>query len=205
MNELLAVGLITLLAVISPGPDFAMVTRNSYAFGRRTGLISSLGIAAGVQVHVFYTVAGLAVLITRTPSLFMAMKLAGAAYLMYLGGQSLANRAPLKVECATGATPTAWRAFGMGFLTNALNPKTMLFVVAVFTQVVQPGTSYYVNLAYGFLMSLAHVVWFSLVALMFSQPTVRSAILARQRGADMMIGVALLGLGGSLLFTNAVA
>ena len=205
MNELLAVGLITLLAVISPGPDFAMVTRNSYAFGRKTGLISSLGIAAGVQVHVFYTVAGLALLITRSPSLFTAMKLAGAAYLMYLGGQSLINRTPVKVDGARGATPTAWRAFGMGFLTNALNPKTMLFVVAVFTQVVQPGASYYLNLAYGFLMSLAHAVWFSLVALVFSQPRVRSAILARQRGADVVIGVALLGLGGSLLFTNAVA
>lgn len=52
MGELLAVALITVLAVISPGADFAMVTRSSYAFGRRSGLLAALGIACGVQVHV---------------------------------------------------------------------------------------------------------------------------------------------------------
>lgn len=70
MHELLAVATITILAVISPGPDFAMITRNGYSFGRKTGLISALGIAAGVQVHVVYTVLGVAILITQSPTLF---------------------------------------------------------------------------------------------------------------------------------------
>jgi threonine/homoserine/homoserine lactone efflux protein len=64
MNELFAVAAITVLAVVSPGPDFAMVTRNSYSFGRKNGLTAALGIACGVQVHVFYTVFGIAVIIT---------------------------------------------------------------------------------------------------------------------------------------------
>ena len=100
MNELLAVALITVLAVISPGPDFAMVTRNSYAFGRRSGLIAALGIACGVQVHVFYTVFGIAVIITQSPMLFMAMKWLGAGYLIYLGIKSLLNTSRLATRCA---------------------------------------------------------------------------------------------------------
>lgn len=53
MNEIIAVATITILAVISPGPDFAMVTRSSYTYGVKTGLICALGIAIGVQAHVF--------------------------------------------------------------------------------------------------------------------------------------------------------
>lgn len=58
MNELIAMAAMTILAVISPGPDFAMVTRSSYAYGTKIGLLAALGIAFGVQVHVFYTVFG---------------------------------------------------------------------------------------------------------------------------------------------------
>lgn len=205
MHELLAVATITILAVISPGPDFAMVTRNGYSFGRKIGLISALGIAAGVQVHVVYTVLGVAILITQSPTLFLVMKVAGAAYLMYLGYQSFRNRTALNTEGEEGNMPSAWQAFGMGFLTNALNPKTMLFVVATFTQLVQPDTSFWLNFAYGFFMSFAHWVWFSIVALVFSNKRLRAAMLARQRLLDRVIGVALFSLGASLLFANSVS
>lgn len=204
MHELLAVATITILAVISPGSDFAMITRNGYSFGRKTGLISALGIAAGVQVHVVYTVLGVAILITQSPTLFWMMKVVGAAYLMYLGYQSFSNRAALDTDGDAGSVPSAWQAFGMGFLTNALNPKTMLFVVATFTQLVQLDASFWLNFAYGFWMSFAHWVWFSIVALVFSNKRLRAGMLARQRLLDKVIGVALLGLGASLLFANSV-
>ncbi|EKU29291.1 LysE family translocator [Alcaligenes nematophilus] len=205
MHELLAVATITILAVISPGPDFAMVTRNGYSFGRKIGLISALGIAAGVQVHVVYTVLGVAILITQSPTLFLVMKVVGAAYLMYLGYQSFRNRTVLNTDGEAGNMPSAWQAFGMGFLTNALNPKTMLFVVATFTQLVQPDASFWLNFAYGFFMSFAHWVWFSIVALVFSNKRLRAAMLARQRLLDRVIGVALFSLGASLLFANSVS
>ncbi len=205
MHELLAVATITILAVISPGPDFAMVTRNGYSFGRKIGLISALGIAAGVQVHVVYTVLGVAILITQSPTLFLVMKVVGAAYLMYLGYQSFRNRTVLNTDGEAGNMPSAWQAFGMGFLTNALNPKTMLFVVATFTQLVQPDASFWLNFAYGFFMSFAHWVWFSIVALVFSNKRLRAVMLARQRLLDRVIGVALFSLGASLLFANSVS
>jgi len=204
MNELLAVALITVLAVISPGPDFAMVTRNSYAYGRRSGLIAALGIACGVQVHVFYTVFGIAVIITQSPLLFMAMKWLGAGYLIYLGLRSLFNTSKLALDTVEGATSSLWSAFRMGFFTNALNPKTMLFVVATYSQVVQAGSSMTTNFAYGLFMSFSHWVWFSIVALFFSSGPLRRRMLEKQRLVDRVIGTALIGLGASLVLPGLV-
>lgn len=204
MHELVAVMSITILAVISPGPDFAMVMRNSYAFGRGTGLVCALGIAAGVQVHVFYTVLGIAVLIMQSPYWFAAMKTLGALYLMYLGYRSLRNQTVVQLEVVTAAKPSLWQAFGMGFLTNALNPKTMLFVVATFTQLVDQQAPLWLNFTYGFFMSLAHWVWFSVVALLVSKPALRTVLVGHQFLLDKLIGLALILLGGSLLFTKAV-
>ena len=85
MTELIAVALIAILATISPGPDFAMVTRNSYLHGRDAGMLAALGIALGVQVHVFYTMFGVALIIAHSPALFTAIKIAGALYLIVIG------------------------------------------------------------------------------------------------------------------------
>jgi len=194
VTELLAFALFTLLAVISPGADFAMVTRSSYAQGRKAGLAAAAGIALGVQVHVLYTVLGIAVIISQSPVLFLAMKVLGAGYLIYLGYQSLTNTTRISLEgqpSATGLLP----ALRTGFLTNALNPKTMLFVVSAYTQVVQPGTPLGVDFAYGAFMSFAHWVWFSLVAVFFSSAGLRKAMIERQVVVDRVIGVALIGLG----------
>ncbi|PXW44662.1 RhtB (resistance to homoserine/threonine) family protein [Erwinia sp. AG740] len=205
MNELIAVATITILAVISPGPDFAMVTRNSYAFGARTGLISAFGIACGVQIHVMYTVLGIAVVIVNSPLLFMTMKVLGASYLIYLGYKSLTNKAVLKLGEASSSAPSTLAAFRMGFLTNALNPKTMLFVVATYTQVVHADSPMSHNFAYGLFMSVSHWIWFSIVALFFASPAMRRRLLEHQLTIDKFIGVALIVLGTSLAFTNVSA
>ncbi|MFJ9991630.1 LysE family translocator [Pseudomonas putida] len=196
MTELIAVALFTLLAVISPGADFAMVTRSSYAQGRRAGLAAALGIALGVQVHVLYTLFGIAVLISGSPTLFVLMKTLGAGYLVYLGYKSLTNtqRIHLDSQEPVNAAGT-FAALRTGFLTNALNPKTMLFVISAYTQVVKPGSELVVNLGYGAFMSLAHWAWFSLVAVFFSSAGLRKAMIERQIVVDRVIGVALIGLG----------
>ncbi|WP_347554679.1 LysE family transporter [Robbsia sp. KACC 23696] len=202
MNELLAVALITVLAVISPGPDFAMVTRNSYAFGRRAGLVSALGIAIGVQVHVMYTVFGVAIVIAHSPTLFTVMKLIGAGYLIYIGYKSLTNTKKLSLDLDQGGGISMFTAFRTGFLTNALNPKTMLFVVSSYTQVVKPGSPLIVDFGYGLFMSVAHWAWFSLVAIFFSSEVLRRTMLDKQRAVDRVIGTALMGLGVTLALSG---
>ena len=202
MNEIIAVALFTVLAVISPGADFAMVTRSSYAFGRRAGLAAALGIALGVQVHVLYTVLGIAVIISQSPALFLAMKVLGAGYLIYLGYKLLTNTTRISLDGTSARQLGVLVALRSGFLTNALNPKTMLFVVSAYTQVVQPGSSLAINFGYGAFMSFAHWLWFSLVAVFFSSAVLRRAMLERQRLVDRVIGVALIGLGVAVVFAN---
>nr|WP_275679415.1 LysE family translocator [Pseudomonas entomophila] len=186
----------TVLAVISPGADFAMVTRSSYAQGRKAGLAAAMGIALGVQVHVLYTVLGIAVVISQSPALFLAMKVVGAGYLVYLGYKSLTNTTRICLDGqASGGQASMLAALRTGFMTNALNPKTMLFVVSAYTQVVQPGSPLAVDFAYGAFMSFAHWIWFSLVAVFFSSAGLRKAMIERQVIVDRLIGVALIGLG----------
>jgi len=194
VTELLAVALFTILAVISPGADFAMVTRSSYAQGRRAGLAAAVGIALGVQVHVLYTVLGIAVIISQSPALFLGMKVLGAGYLIYLGYQSLTNTARINLEGKPSGS-SLLAVLRTGFLTNALNPKTMLFVISAYTQVVQPGSPLALDFAYGAFMSFAHWAWFSLVAVFFSSAGLRKAMIERQQVVDRVIGVALIGLG----------
>ncbi|WP_225643648.1 LysE family translocator [Streptomyces werraensis] len=198
MTEILAVALITVLAVIAPGADFAMVVRNSYVYGRRTGLLGAAGVAAGVLVHVTYTMLGVGLLIASSAFLFTVVKLTGAAYLVYIGVRTFRTRAEVTVdlEHRTGLTPLA--ALRTGFLTNVLNPKTTLFVVSTFAQVVGPGTPPLQQAGYGLFMSLAHLLWFAAVALFFSHDRMRGLMLRGQRVLNKVIGTALAGLGVSL-------
>lgn len=130
------------------------------------------------------------------------MKVLGAGYLIYLGYKSLTNTTRISLDGTSASQLGVLAAFRSGFLTNALNPKTMLFVVSAYTQVVQPGSSLAVNFGYGAFMSLAHWLWFSLVAVFFSSVVLRRAMLERQRLVDRVIGVALIGLGLAVVFAN---
>lgn len=203
MAELIAVFIITVMAVISPGADFAMVTRNSYLFGRQNGLLAAFGVALGVQVHVIYTMLGVGLIISHTPSLFIAIKLAGAAYLIYIGLKTFLDRSKLDIDLSPTARINAWEALRTGFLTNVLNPKTTLFVVATYTQVVNSSTPVIVQIGYGFFMSFAHWVWFSLAALFFSHSRLRSRMIRAQVLLNKVIGSTLIGLGLALAFVPA--
>ncbi|MHC0510403.1 LysE family translocator [Achromobacter aegrifaciens] len=198
MTELIAVALITILAVISPGPDFAMVTRNSYLFGRRTGLICALGIALGVQVHVFYTMFGVSLLAHYAQPVLLGIKLAGACYLVYMGWKTFFNRTQVSRDLSARPPISGWQALYSGFLTNALNPKTTLFVVSTYTQVVSPGTPLSWQFGYGLFMSLAHWIWFGVVACSVSSPFLRRMLLDHQLAADRVVGAVLMALGAGL-------
>lgn len=202
MTELLAVITITILAVISPGPDFAMVTRNSLLLSRRAGVLTAIGIGLGVVVHVSYTLLGIGLLIKQSVWLFGLLKLAGAAYLIYLGIKMLRAKPDTGVETATPPAMSDVAALRTGFLTNALNPKTTVFIVSLFMQVVQPTTPITVQIGYGVFISAAHMLWFSLVALFFSSGAIRLRLLRVRHWIDRAFGGLLVGFGVLLASAN---
>lgn len=202
MTELLAVVAITFFAVISPGPDFAMVSRNSLLLSRRRGVLTALGIGAGVCVHVTYTLLGVGLLIQQSLWLFNLIKLAGAAYLIFLGIKMLRAKPASAEVLAEQPALSSLGALRTGFLTNVLNPKTTIFIVSLFMQVVQPQTPLAVQLGYGAFIVLAHAVWFSAVAIFFSTDSVRGRLLAVRHWIDRVFGALLVGFGMLLALTQ---
>ncbi len=201
MLELFTVATITLLAVISPGADFAMVSRNSMMMSRRAGILTAAGISLGVLVHVAYSLLGVGLVISRSALLFNLIKYVGAIYLIFLGVSMLRAR-PVACDAAPRSALSDAGALRTGFLTNATNPKTTLFVVSLFTQVINPRTPLAVQLGYGAFMSLAHLAWFILVACAFSSAPAQRAVATFGHHVERGIGGVLVCLGLTLALAS---
>ncbi|MCO6059898.1 LysE family transporter [Pseudomonas sp. MOB-449] len=204
-TEFLTVALIHLLAVASPGPDFAIVVRESVAHGRRAGTWTALGVGMGIFVHVAYSLLGIGLIVSQSIMLFNALKWAAAAYLLYIGIKALRARPadPVAAEAALMAGERSPRgAFVSGFVTNGLNPKATLFFLSLFTVVINPHTPLAIQAGYGVYLAFATAAWFSLVALLFSQRRVRAGFARMGHWFDRLMGAVLVGLGLKLAFTE---
>ncbi len=198
ITQLLTIAVVHLLAVMTPGPDFAMVTRNSLIYSRKIGIYTSLGIALGISIHVAYSLFGIGFIISQSIVLFNFIKYVGAAYLLYIGYKSLKAK-PVKEKVDTTVPETKSisirSAIWTGFLTNVLNPKATLFFLALFTQVIDPLTPKSAQLIYGFEMMAITFVWFSLVSILFSNRLVKSKITKVQHRIEQVTGAVLIALG----------
>ncbi|WP_417803588.1 LysE family translocator [Thalassospira lucentensis] len=226
--EIIAVGIITILAVISPGPDFAMVTRIALTRGRRAGVLCAIGIGSGVSVHLAYTLIGLGVLFASNVWVLNSLRYLGAAYLIWLGCSALwpdvrgflgrsknpkttanatSHATPNTIPASTSISAASPRsdqnrngsAFWIGFACNALNPKTMLFIVSLFSQVISPNTAIMQEIGYGFYIAACHMLWFALVAVALTLPSVQARIAAIKTWIERAVGLCLAGLGIKLL------
>ncbi len=195
MTELLAFLTITVLAVISPGADFAMVSRNSLLYSRRAGLLTALGIGAGVTVHVGYSILGVGVLVRESLALFTALKLAGAAYLVFLGLRMLLARG-----LGGGGGGGRRRGFVLGDVAQRLPDQCAQSEdLPVRGQPVHAGdrSAYRVAGATG-LRGLHRARPRGLVRpgrLLLSSPAVRGRLLRFRRRIDQFFGALLVGFG----------
>ena len=200
MNEIIAIVVITLLAVISPGADFALVSRNSYLYGRKQGIYTAYGIACAVWIHISYSVLGLSFLKHYIPNLLHIIQYIGALYLMYIGYKTFTQQ-----QISDHATHTLLRprqAFIQGFLGNSLNPKTTLFVMSIFAQLLRGNHGLMHLIGYGMFISASHLLWFLLISLFCSTPVIRNKILRKQVSINRVIGTVLATLGLCLFLTN---
>jgi RhtB (resistance to homoserine/threonine) family protein len=193
-----------LLAVVSPGPDFAVVVKQSVTHGRRTAIWTSVGVGSAIIFHVSYSLLGVGLLIRNSPTWFNAVKYAGAIYLAWLGFQALRAKrrelAPALSERA--APPGAARAFAAGFLTNALNPKATLFFISLFVMLIRPQTPLVIRAAYGAWMALITMAWFSLVAVTFTRGEAQQFFQRYAVWIDRALGIVLLAFSAALLLAS---
>lgn len=197
LPEFFAVVIIHLLATMSPGPDFVMVSKNSVTHSRRAGIYSAIGVGLGILVHVTYSLIGIGLIISRSIVLFSIIKYIGAGYLIYIGWRSL--RAKPYVQERTGmdarSDMRSFVALRMGFLTNALNPKATLFFLALFTQVIDPRTPLFVQALYGLEMATMTCLWFLFVAVALSHPSLKERFISIGHRLEQVFGVVLIALG----------
>jgi threonine/homoserine/homoserine lactone efflux protein len=198
-----------IVLILVPGPDFAVVTKNTLAAGRWRGGWAAAGVACSNAVQGAAAAAGLGVVIVRFQPLFEAVKWAGAAYLVYLGAQSLRSAArgqypPLDARGSRprtcGAALAGWR---QGFLSNITNPKVLVFYLAVLPQFLPAKAGVAVLLAF----ALSHAV-LSLGYLLLLTLALQRArrVLERRRVRrilDATTGAALLGFSARLVAEHA--
>src|SRR5690349_14022685 len=203
LSAILSVAGLVMISVISPGPDFAIIVKNSLVYSRKTALLTTLGIALGILVHVAYTLLGLGLLITKTPWLLFVVKGLGATYLIYIGFNSLCakKKVPSTLENVHHQQDiSAIAAIRSGFLTNALNPKCMLFFVSLFSVVIDPNTPFSILLIYGAIIFIETLLWFGFVAFCLSGKSTREKFNAVGHWIERITGGILMALGMRLLF-----
>ncbi len=209
--QFLTVAVAHLLAVASPGPDFAMVVRQSLTHGRRAAVWTSIGIGTAILVHVTYALLGIGILLRASHLWFSVMKYLCAAYLAWIGLKSALTRprqglagapAGAEAELARPAQPAARVAWTTGFLTNVFNPKATLFFIALFAAVIDPATPKLIQVGYGLWMSLTTMAWFVMVSAIFTRDDVRRMFLKGGHWIDRGMGAVLIAIAVALAFAS---
>lgn len=216
--EFLTIMVAHLLAVASPGPDFALVLRQSLAHGRRTAIWSSIGIGCGICVHITYSLLGLGYFLKNSAVALTTVKWLGAAYLAWVGIQAIRAQARTgDIDVGRGLSPTSTGTVGRkarptsptsraawltGFLVNVLNPKAALFFISLFPLAVSVHTPKLVQAGYGLWMTVTTAGWFCFVSVVFTREEVRRSFLRHGHWIDRALGVIFLGFAVSLVLTT---
>ena len=204
-TQFLTIISIAVFMAISPGPDFFMVSRNSIIHSKISGIYSALGIGLAIWIHVAYSIAGLAILISKSILLFSVIKYIGAIYLMFIGFKTMFSKTNIEGKIIKTSQVKAYnkiKSFKNGFITNALNPKTTIFFLSIFTQVVSIDTPLIIQISYGAIISLAHFIWFYCVAIFFSHPIMQYKFQQYQKWIESFFGAALIIFGIKVAFTK---
>lgn len=187
------------LLILTPGQDTFFILGRSLSGGRPAGVAAALGISAGSVLHTFAAALGLSALLATSQSAFMAVKFAGAAYLVYIGVRALVARAKGLPGGDSGAGAGGnWSAFRQGILSNVLNPKVALFFLALMPQFIDSSSDQKVLafLALGLTFVTLGVIW--CVVLAIAAAKLRGAFLRRPSMAGVLnriAGVMFIALG----------
>ena len=209
LATVLAFAAMAALLIMSPGPNGVLIARTVPTSGRAAGFANIAGFVAAFFVHGTFAIFGLSVILLQSANLFLAVKLVGAAYLIWIGIKALREAwrgGPAKLAEVTPARRrrTLLKAFGEGFLTNVLNPKVAMFYIAAFPQFVPHGA---VSPAAAYLLVAVHailnVAWFGPIVLLFDKLSAAARGGRVQRWLKGLTGVVFVGFGIKLATLRA--
>jgi threonine efflux protein len=194
-----------LLAIASPGPTLLVVASHAIAYRRNDGFLIVLGVLFATATWASLAAAGLGTMIAQFSWLYLGLRIAGAAYLIYMGVRMLLSAARgAAVDLKSNSRPAAsgWRAVRAGFLTNISNPKVIAYYASLFGVMIPtdaPGTMFAAAVATAIMVS---AVWWSFVIVFFALPVIQKGYVRTRRWMDGMMGGFLVILGGRLLVSR---
>lgn len=202
-SDIIAFMAIAALLVISPGPNGVLIAKTVPTSGQAAGFANVAGFVAAFYVHGALSILGISFLLVQSAAAFAVVKYLGAAYLIWIGVAALiaawrdgADAVPV---APARRQRTLGRAFGEGFLTNALNPKVSMFYLAAFPQFIDPGvTTATAAFLLVFLHSVMNLIWFATMVVLFAKLTRAAGSAAFRRWLKAVTGVVFVGFGAKL-------
>jgi threonine/homoserine/homoserine lactone efflux protein len=192
---------IFMAALISPGPDFALIVKNSLTYSRKTALYTAFGISLGEIVHNLYILIGVGELLVNNVIAMKIFTYIGASYLVYIGYKGITAKVNNGVleNVSHKHDISSKAAVFSGIITCVFNPKAVLFITSMFAVVVKPGDPPELLFLYGLITFMQTFLWYSIVATLLSGETVRNKIIAIEHWIHRITGVILISIGVMLL------
>lgn len=206
MQLLFSLAIIHALALASPGPDFALVVKLATQESREAALASAVGISLAILLHTLLSLTGVSFLIRSSPTLFVMVQLVGASYLGWMGlGAIRATwshwRAPIRTmnsqNMHLGIEPM--KGFLQGLYTNLLNPKALVFFITLFSTLITPQITMTTKVAATLLLPILSVLWFSLIAILLSRPSIQARMLTAAPVINLITGLVFIGVAGVII------
>ena len=198
-NSLLLLTGVLALSMISPGPNFAIVTATAINASRRAGLIAGLGLAAASATWTLLTLAGLGFVIARIGWLYTALRLVGALYLIYLGARMIWGARKPAALPPSESIAGGRAVFRKAYFVSLTNPKSAAFYGSIFAVALPPHAPLWFSAAIFAIATMLSALWYCGVALLLSTAAIRRRFVKVKAALDAGIGAILIFLGGALL------
>lgn len=201
IHGLLIITTLHVFAIVAPGPEFLLISRQTLEHGKKVGLFSVLGCLMGSIIHIGYSSFGLAQVLSQSKNALLFIQLAGGSYLIYLGLGAMRARAKQTDSLQTSiVTEKSGQSLRKGFLCNLLNPKAILYYPAIFTFVLSSDISSGEITIYGLWMMSIQALWFTFVVLILSKPRINQLYGQYSHWIDRFLGFAMVLLGLKVIF-----
>ena len=198
-TALLGMSIVCALGAMSPGPSLAVVLRNTISGGRSQGVLTGIGHGIGFTIYAFLAVTGLSAILVANESAFTFLQWSGAVILLWLSYNMLTYQPSGK---STEYQNSGRRGFAEGFMISFLNPKILVFLVAVFSQFIDPNMTSSDSIVMAIVAGLIDTVWYVLVATFLAGTSIIDKLRANSILVDRMIGSALLVLAILLILKS---
>lgn len=194
------------LAIVSPGPNFILVTKISLTDSRRAGLYTAFGVATGSGLFALAGLTGLLFLISTLPHFAIVIRYLGGGYLTWLGVEMLLHcKRPYSTRVTSSRARTTTlspsRAYRSGLMTNLTNPKAWAFYLSLFTLVVQPGTPTMAKVALNLAMFAISLGWYTIVVMLISDRRIQPGFIRIQPAIQGCLGLLLIWLATRLFLS----